>query len=355
MLKKVSIVVCLALVSPAAGLSLASPAAAVSYTKVGSKTYSAYDYNGYRATIKPSGYTIPSGYVNAGSTVTIKKGSRTIASNRASYGAKVGTYTAFSTIRYRSRTAYRATQTEYLDIDNYDSCTITSSALTETGTVQDEFGTDVPYQIITNTGDCDGYASGDPYFGTYIESFVGTWRSVYLNCTATNDDAFGGTVITPCDSTDLELPTGAEVDFDAYDNPLNESGSDVCEDATGFSNLSYTCGSSVNTATVAYRSTVTKYRYGSVKVKRFKRTVVVKKKNSAFITLSEWRGLRSGMTVSRVSSLFGNSGYIYAVNGNRTARAYRDINKDGSYYSTYYLVFRSGRLYAWDGTQWGNG
>ena len=83
--------------------------------------------------------------------------------------------------------------------------------------------------------------------------------------------------------------------------------------------------------------------------------MVVKKKNSAFITLSEWRGLRSGMTVSRVSSLFGNSGYIYAVNGNRTARAYRDINKDGSYYSTYYLVFRSGRLYAWDGTQWGNG
>ena len=355
MLKKVSIVVCLALVSPAVGLSMASPAAAVSYTKVGSKTYSAYDYNGYRATIKPSGYTIPSGYVNAGSTVTIKKGSRTIASNRTSYSAKVGTYTAYSTVRYRSRTAYRATQTEYLDIDNYDICTITSSALTETGTVQDEFGTDVPYQIITNTGDCDGYAFGDPDSGTYIESFVGTWRSVYLNCTATNDDGFGGTVITPCDSTDLELPTGAEVDFDAYDNPLNESGSDVCEDATGFSNLSYTCESSVNTATVAYRSTVTKYRYGSVKVKRFKRTVVVKKKNSAYITLSEWRGLRSGMTVSRVSSLFGNRGYIYAVNGNRTARAYRDINKDGSYYSTYYLVFRSGRLYAWDGTQWGNG
>jgi hypothetical protein len=308
----------------------------------------AYDWAGYKYRIKASGFgRVPSGYINVANSVTVKRNGRTVANNKASYRAKPGTYTVYYKSKIRKKTAYKATYLNWAEATASD-CSVTSSTVTS---VPSRPFDGYPYAgsfDVTYTGLCNGiYYTSDGFCDTingvdrcitdysqaYIRTlveFVGTWT----------DSVAGSSFSTAADWEATRLINGTVknfiCDYYSYDDYGNQG-----ECASYFGPTTY----------VRYPFYYTANRYGPVLTRYFKRTVKVVKKNSRIITPSEWKKLRSGLSVGEVSRLFGNPGKVSYVSGNLVSRAYRDLRYDGSYCNTYYLTFKNGKLYSWDNDQ----
>ena len=316
---------------------VSTPAEAATYKVVRSKTSKAYDYNNYKARLYPSGYSIPSGYISAGQSLNVKQGKRFVARGKTSYAASSGTYTVYSTIKYRKKTAYTAYYGQAVTGNAY-SCSVSSSQITSQPDFYDDGYGNISwygYLAVDYYGYCYGaYYSGDSYdeYGNTIlgrtsyGQFWGSWsESDYID--TSSESEWRSTILSAGSTRDWSC------DYTTY---LGACGSYGGPSGSFDISIPYTA-----------------YRYGPVLKKLTQQVVTVVKKNSPYITRGEWNSLRSGMTPSRIKGIFGNGGYLYSVDGNRTVRAYTDTRADGSYCSTYFLGFRSGKLSAWLATQWG--
>ncbi|MFN8157896.1 MAG: hypothetical protein U0R68_10785 [Candidatus Nanopelagicales bacterium] len=253
----------------------AAPAQASS-TRTSSTTQSAYSWNDYRTPVSPAGFVIPRGYVKVSAAVTVKRGSTTIASNRSVVSVGAGTYTAYSTFRYRSRTAYVAHRTVAVTYLEPDSCVVDTVVPTDTS---------VEYSLTcTGTG-------WDPDYN----DIVGTAQTDVTQETA---------IQFPWWSAGQTI-TSADENWDAVDLFLD------------------------GTASQRY----TAYRYGPVLTKAVHRTVTVKKVvNTSVMTRTEWNVLESGDSLSWVQHVVGSRGTMfYDDGGSFLGTAYRWKNTSGSY------------------------
>jgi hypothetical protein len=239
----------------------------------------AYDYNNYRGVIKPGGYAIPRGNVDAGSLVTVRKASTgaLVAANRSAVSATAGTYTTYNYIKFKKRTAYSST-----------------------------------HEVAADVASCVAEARLNPEDASYVVEFAG-----------------------PCVSDSGATINGLASWFSFSDTEIGES--------TDFVYSSSDAGAVSGTVTESY----TAYKYGPISTKLVKRTVTVGKYNSPYITTAEWGALRTGQSLSKVQSILGNRGHRYYTVGANYIWAFDDVYEDGSYYDTYYLLFKSGRLYSW--------
>lgn len=317
---------------------VSTPAEAATYKVVRSKTSKAYDFNNYKARLYPSGYSIPSGYISAGRSLNVKKGKRFVARGKASYAASSGTYTVYSTIKYRKKTAYTAYDVQEVTGTAY-SCTVSSSEISsQPVSFDDGFGNISWYgELIVNyDGNCSGaYYSGDfcdeSYYcttgDTYYGGFKASWsQSDFIN--TSSESEWRSTILSAGSSRDWSC------EYSSYEGACNLYGGP--------------------SGSWGITTPYTAYRYGPVLKKLTKQVVKVVKKNTRYITPSEWKKLRSGLSVKEVSRLFGNQGKVSYVYGNKVSRAYTDIKWNGDYCKTYYLTFKNGRLYSWDNEQFTN-
>jgi hypothetical protein len=319
----------------------ASPAQAKTYKRLATKSVKAYDWAGYKYRIKASGFgRVPSGYINVANSVTVKRNGRTVANNKASYRAKAGTYTVYYKSKIRKKIyaprILKASSTFYSQI-----CTVGSSIVTNVPSpIDDGFG-NISYTgnfDVTYTGYCNGENYDDGLYCdvrgcSYYPDRVGAW---------------GFTILTSW-STSLFFETVSKGSWESSKLEVGQEKLWAClPDEPSFESFCETDGPAKELVlTQEYPS----YRYGPVLTRYFKRTVKVVKKNSRIITPSEWKKLRSGLSVGEVSRLFGNPGKVSYVSGNLVSRAYRDLRYDGSYCNTYFLTFKNGKLYSWDNDQ----
>jgi hypothetical protein len=240
----------------------ASPAAAAS-GRTSAQTLSAYSWNGYKATVWPGGWKVPKGYVSAGKTVSIASNGRLIARHRKSVSLSAGTYTAYSTFKYRSRTAYKAYRTSTLTADYTDSCYVESATITDTS----ETGS-TGYVTATYTGKCSGTA----YDANYDER-QGSWRATW----------------TRQESAWAYDPADAQPEYTV--------GERIYDDLPG--------------GRFTYKTSYTAYRYGKVKAKHVHRTVTVRKVfNTSVMTRTEWHAFDEGDTLARVRKVVGSRGKL---------------------------------------------
>jgi hypothetical protein len=275
-----SAAVCAALV--AGGIAVAAPASAVTWTTAKKVTLKAADVNGYKAVIKPSGFSVPAGYVAAGSTVTVKRTSgTTVARNVASYRAPAGSYVAYSTIRYKKRIPYTATRT-------------VNGTLTELAATS-----------------CTVLADPAPVVGVTTTAYALDCAGTGLNPVGTRVAAqFAATV----DVDNTVDPQPAVDDVLDPESPL-WAGLILPADAPGSWQESYTA-----------------YRYGPVQAKFVKRSVTVVKANTGYITVAEWKAVKPGMTRAKVAAVLGQDGYFYGSKGSLTQREYFNCyNAQGNY------------------------
>ena len=300
--------VCLAPAVAALALTTvtAVPAQAITWRTAPATTAPAYDYNGYKALLKPSGFTIPRGYVDAGSVLTVKNSAgRVLARAATTYRAAPGVYTEFSTFKYRSKTPYTAYKQVSVRVTS-DTCTITAAAVTDTSQmVQD------PAPLWT---------------GTYTVRYT-------LSCTGRDADGVlvPGTFVAAVSEDEVEYVGVSAPGLVTPDRAVGET----IEPVTLTGTL---------TRTVAY----TAYRYGAVKTVYVKRSVTVKKRNTGFVTSGEWRRVRNGMTPTTVASILGQSGYRFPIDNRRVMRAYINcFNSSGRYIGSSQSVFESPRCTSW--------
>jgi hypothetical protein len=328
----------------------ASPAQAKTYKRLATKSVKAYDSDGYKYRIKASGFgRVPSGYINVANSVTVKRNGRTVAKNKASYRAKAGTYTVYYKSKIRKRVSTRVPVIVTAEIQAKE-CTVTNSTVTRVPSrVDDGFG-NISYTgtfSVTYTSACVGLYYKDygdqcdaecvadylDYMGYYLGEYVREWDTSLPGSNFTSQSEWEAT----------RLANGTVESWVCDDN-----GYPAANDPYGCTGYA---GPRNDYQYVWYRDG---FRYGPVVTRYFKRTVKVVKKNTRYITPSEWKKLRSGLSVGEVSRLFGNAGKVSYVSGNLVSRAYRDITWTGSYCKTYYLTFKNGRLYSWDNDQFTN-
>jgi len=256
-------------------IASAPAASATTWLKTSSTKQNAYSWNGYRTPIVAAGYVIPRGYVKVSATVTVKRGSTTIASNRAAVSVGAGTYTAYSTFKYRSKTAYTAYRSVDVTWIDATSCEVASAAAS------------------TNTIDYD------------------------LSCTGSGYDADYN------DITGVGTTTATQYLYSPDDEPWWTVGQTVSsDDANWYSVSNYFDGTG--------RQAYTAYRYGIIAAKYFYRTVVVTKVlNTAVMTWTEYNTFGSGDSLARIRAIVGSSGSIYSSSGGLTS--YRWKNTTGYY------------------------
>ena len=331
---------------------VSTPAEAATYKVVRSKTSKAYDYNNYKARLYPSGYSIPSGYISAGQSLSVKKGKRFVARGKASYAASSGTYTVFSTIKYRKKTAYTAYDVEFLFGSAY-SCTVSSSEITSQPVSSDDGSGNVSWSGYLDVN-YYGYCSGSSYDGDVCDENSFPYECLNYDYPCPDYCAFGdttyGTFWGSWSESDF-LQTSSESE---WRSAVLSAGSTRSWSCVYESDLGACAQYGGPDGDMKISTPYTAYRYGPVLKKLTKQVVKVVKKNTRYITPSEWKKLRSGLSVKEVSRLFGNTGKVSYVYGNKVSRAYTDITWKGVYCNTYYLTFKNGRLYSWDNEQFTN-
>jgi hypothetical protein len=275
-------------------VGVAPSAEAVSWTKTGATKASAYSWNGYRATVGPVGFTLPRGYVKVANTITVKKGSATVAANRASVALSAGTYTVYSTFKYRSKTAYTAYKTVPVTLIDASTCapagqtlaagsTWTIDTMTCTGVGYDSDYIDRTASFTINmlfAADANGYSealqAGYSWDGWYLTS---EWDTIRLGVF----DASAATFV----------PYG-----------------------DGQARVGYT----------AFKYGITKVAY------RYRTQTVTKVVNTSVMTRTEWNtimALRYWPTHSQVARIVGSSGSMRYTGWLGTA--YRWSNTSGGY------------------------
>jgi hypothetical protein len=272
------------LVSTAAVLIAVAPeVAAASWVKTSTTKQSAYSWNSYKVAIAPAGFAIPRGYIKVSATVTVKRGSTTIASNRSAVSVSGGTYAAYSLFKYRAKTPYTAYRTVEVNGIDADSCDVTA---------------------VTPSGSTIGYemtCSGMGYDADY-NSLLGTYTTAASQYLYSPSDAPWWTLGETIYQTD---PNWYQMD-----------------------------GVTSGTGSQAY----TAYRYGAIKAKYVYRTVIVSKVvNTPVMTLTEWRNIWYGNSLARVRKVVGSNGSLYRAYSNGIE--YRWKNSSGGYS---YILFTNG-------------
>ena len=280
--------------STALVVGVAPSAEAVSWAKTAATKSNAYSWNSYRATVGPVGFTLPRGYVKVANTVTVKKGSSTVVVNRSSVALSPGTYTVYSTFKYRSKTPYTAHKTVSVTLIDASTCAPTGQTLATGGT----------WTIDTMT--CTGVG----YDGDSIE------RTASFTITMLFAADYNG-------YSDAQL---AGYSFDGW--YLTSDWATIrlaVFDATSATFVPYGGGE----ASVAY----TAYRYGTTKVAyRYRTHTVTKVVNTAVMTRTEWNtimALSYWPTHSQVARIVGSSGSMRYTGSLGTM--YRWSNTSGGY------------------------
>lgn len=259
----------------ALGLVASAPASAATVQRAPSRTVKVHSWDDYRTTIVPSGFSIPKGNVLVSKAVTVKKGTKTVAKNRASYRAAAGTYSTSSTFKYRTRTAVRTTVTKSGITDDVEYCTVASAEVVSYDEAWSE--ADVQY-----SGTCRG--TYWDWSDDNLRSVTGTGKAVWMNHEYPSDG-------TP------EYAPGQ----DMYDP--------------------------VVLLKISWQEPKTVYRYGPTKTAVVTRTVkVVKVPNAPQVTFAEFRMIdvdwddpeEYGSSKSQVHKIFGTAGTrrSYSVYGN---------------------------------------
>lgn len=256
-------------------VGVAPAAEAVTWTKTSATKSNAYSWNSYRAAVGAAGFTLPRGYVKVANTVTVKKGSTTVAANRSSVALSAGTYTIYSTFKYRSRTAYTAYTTTAVTLIDASTCAPTGQTLVTGNT----------WAIDTMT--CTGVGYDDD-FNDRTASFTITMLF------AADDDGY----------------YEAQQAGYSWDGWYITAGWDTIRlgsfDATAATFVPYGDGE----ARVGY----TAYRYGATKVAyRYRTHTVTKVVNTSVMTSTEWNtimALSYWPTHAQVARIVGSSGSL---------------------------------------------
>ncbi len=275
-------------------VGVAPSADAVTWTKTSVTKSNAYSWNGYRTAVGAVGFTLPRGYVKVANTVTVKRGSTTVATNRSLVALSAGTYTIYSTFKYRSRTAYTAYKTVTVDMIEASTCTPTGQTLYRGST----------WTIDTMT--CTG---------------VG-WDSDFNRRTAT----FTNRMLFAADAYAYSAALNAGYKWDGW---YITSQWDTIRlglfDATAATFIPWGVGE----ARVSY----TAYKYGTTKVAyRYRTHTVTKIVNTPVMTRTEWNTIMAlpyRPWHSEVASIVGSSGSMRYMGS--LGRAYRWSNTSGGY------------------------
>jgi hypothetical protein len=284
------------------GVVVAPSAEAVAWRQTAATKANAYSWNGYKAVTKPAGFRIPSGSVKVSSTITVNRGSTTVAKNVKQARLSAGTYTVFTTTKYRTKTAYTAYR-YYSKTETYaDECRIESATITrpaDEGSYYDDM--DVAY-----TGTCTWSVYDDDYYsGDYMRTTTGpaSWTSTewVYEWDQTPAYSIGDTAYT------IDVP-----------------------------------------GTVKWRTPYTAYKYGTVKTAHTKRThTVTKVINTAVMTKTEYNAFGYGDSYARVARIAGSAGELRYMSGGYSL--YRWRNTSGGYA---YVWFDLGW---WDDDAWYSG
>jgi hypothetical protein len=280
----------------AAGMSVAAApgAAAASWTRTGPTQHKAYSWNGYKATVKPAGFTAPRGSALVSApTLTVKRSGTTVVRGKKWARLPAGTYTVYSTYKYRTKTPYTAYRSGSADWSTIDSCTIDSVYSRDTSSLtQDEYG----------------YWSG-----TLRETYIGV-----------------------CDIWDEDYNTITVAGTWTEDHELWSS----TEPSSG-----YGAGDYASPDYIQYRQAYTAYRYGKIKTAyRVRTATVTKVVNTAAMTRTEYRSFGDGDSLATVRRIAGSKGELRYMDGEYTL--YRWKNTSGGYTLVW---FRYGY---WDDDAW---
>jgi hypothetical protein len=261
------------LVIGAAGLLVAAPATAAS-----TETHKVNSWQTFKITPKVG---VPKGYTQYGSkTITVKRGSSTVARNKTSYAAK-GTYTykVTSTVKYRTKRYVTTTRTEVVPVEWVNSCTARGAYLT--------------YNLTDDTLEATLAASCE----------VAGWNS-------------NGTVSATVDGV---------VSVHEYYPSADQA--DQFRDRTG--DYLYVYPEDFSVKTFPTEVTSVKTVYGPVKSKSSTRYVkVIKRPNGATMTWTEYKAIKDGQTLAQVRAIAGSKGKrVYADDYSGTAYEWK--NSDG--------------------------
>ena len=270
-----------------------SEAQAVTWTRTTATSQNAYSWNGYKAKVGPSAAPAVSGYAVYDKRISVKNSSgTTLASNVTSRWTSPGTYTVYSTFKYRKAWPYTATKTVTYGVNysNLNSCTLTDvSGVT--------------------------YGSGP----------------VTASCSVTLSDYNGN-------SATKTLPVTG--DYYGLDDPY------VGQQTTDIYNYEVSLPSTFS-KTVSY----TAYKYTYTTRYRVRTAKVVKVTNYASVTWNEYKTISApwagGDSLTRVRSIFGSNGTrTYFSDSNGTVyTSYRWANTSGGYV---YVIFQNYRAYSKD-------
>jgi hypothetical protein len=277
-----------------AAMTVIGPATMADASTPGYKTISGESspvYSWVGSTLIAPKASLPTGYAQLSGVVTVKQGSKVLATNKGFYLAKPGTYTAYSTVKYAKKIAVKTTKT-VTSTTEAEHCTIFTAAPLA--------GSDTQFSY---TGSCTG---------TVVDG-MGVQHAVAFNASWTDAPpvgtpmlGVGDTVNSPWDAVAIEAVTGK----------------------------------------VSYPVTTTTYKYGTPYVAKTARTVkAVAVKNTAVMTKVEANVINYGHTLAYVTKVVGGSGALVYNDGTTTVYAWTNTDHGHSY-----VAFQAGRAidFAWD-------
>jgi hypothetical protein len=277
-----------------AAMTVVGPATIADASTPGYKTISGESspvYSWVGSTLIAPKMVIPSGYAQLSGVVTVKQGSKTLATNKGYYLAKPGTYTAYSTVKYAKKIAVKTTKTVTSSTEA-EHCTIVTATHVA--------GSDTQFSY---TGACTG---------TVVDA-AGVKHAVAFNASWTDEPSVG----TPM------LGVG-----DTVNSPRDS------------------VANAAVTGKVSYPVTTTTYKYGTPYVAKTARTFkAVAVKNTSVMTKLEANVINYGHTLAYVTKVVGGSGTVVYNDGTTTVYAWTNTDHGHSY-----VAFQAGRAidFAWD-------